>query len=305
MPVALVRHGLKRSEDARTARKRSFRAGTAKNQSGAFERARRRTGYERIKMGKQLYVKGKFIGAGRPLICVPVMEESQSDIAGKVRQLVDAGAEMIEWRVDAFAEHASLNAIRDTLSELKPLLKNTIFIYTLRSKEQGGLAELTAEQVYDIHQVGAESHTADFIDVEFFEAENAGREIRQLQKMGAHVIASHHDFDGTPKPEIMRMLLEQMGQSGADVVKLAVMPQSGQDVLSLLAETDRFHTTYPDRPLVTMSMGALGEITRIAGETFGSCITFGADGRVSAPGQLPADKLAGILDLLHESMEEK
>jgi 3-dehydroquinate dehydratase-1 len=101
----------------------------------------------------------------------------------------------------------------------------------------------------------------------------------------------------------MRMLLEQMGAGGADVVKLAVMPQNHSDVLALLTETNRFHETYPNQPLVTMSMGAIGCVSRVVGEAFGSCITFGAQGRASAPGQLPADRLSEVLTVLHESME--
>ena len=55
-------------------------------------------------------------------------------------------------------------------------------------------------------------------------------------------------------------------------------------------------------PLVTMSMGSLGVISRVAGEAFGSCITFGADGDVSAPGQMQADRLEMVLEALHEGM---
>ena len=61
--------------------------------------------------------------------------------------------------------------------------------------------------------------------------------------MGVYVIASHHDFEQTPDPEVIRMLLEQIRESGADVVKLAVMPQNMWDVLHLLEETNRFHET--------------------------------------------------------------
>jgi 3-dehydroquinate dehydratase-1 len=100
----------------------------------------------------------------------------------------------------------------------------------------------------------------------------------------------------------MQMLLERMAESDADIVKLAVMPQSREDVLSLLAETGSFHETYPDQPLITMSMGALGVVSRIAGETFGSCVTFGAGNQASAPGQMPMDELEKILNAIHTSM---
>ena len=253
-------------------------------------------------MKKELCVKGRIIGKGKPLVCVPVMETNRRDIVDKVKRLVNSKTEMIEWRVDAFEQLTDLNAIREVLFELKPLVKDTILIYTLRTKSQGGLAKLTREQICDILQIGAESKTADFIDVEFFGDGDTEEEIRQLQKMGAYVIASHHDFDETPEGDILHMLLEQMNKRGADVVKIAVMPNDTDDVLSLLHETGKFHEMYPSQPLVTMSMGSLGCVSRIAGEIFGSCITFGAVDKVSAPGQLPADKLSQILDILHESV---
>ena len=101
----------------------------------------------------------------------------------------------------------------------------------------------------------------------------------------------------------MRMLLEQIYESGADVVKLAVMPQNTKDVLHLLSETNAFHENHPDRALITMSMGAKGGISRVAGEFFGSCVTFGAGGQASAPGQLPVKQLEEILHILHQSVD--
>ncbi|MDD6505190.1 MAG: type I 3-dehydroquinate dehydratase, partial [Lachnospiraceae bacterium] len=68
---------------------------------------------------------------------------------------------MIEWRLDAFAKVESLNAIREVLDRLEPSLKETILVYTFRSQQQGGLLELSPEQIYDIQQVGAESGAVD------------------------------------------------------------------------------------------------------------------------------------------------
>ena len=120
--------------------------------------------------------------------------------------------------------------------------------------------------------------------------------------MGVRIIASHHDFDGTPDERILHMLMDQMQQGGADVAKLAVMPNSADDVIRLLKLTNDTIQKYPTLPVVTMSMGGLGVISRLSGEVFGSCITFGADGAVSAPGQMQMDTLADILDALHVSM---
>lgn len=254
-------------------------------------------------MENLLCIKGKIIGKGKPLVCVPVMESSKEEILRETRRLEEAHTEMIEWRVDAFENVESPNAIREILNEMKHIIKESILVYTFRSKNQGGCKALSAADIYDIHQVAAESDVVDFIDVEYFEAKNPQKEIARLREMGAYVIASHHDFEQTPDTEVIRMLLEQIRESGADVVKLAVMPQNMWDVLHLLEETNRFHENHPDYPLITMSMGAKGGISRVAGEFFGSCVTFGAGGQASAPGQLPVKQLEEILHILHQSVD--
>ena len=100
-----------------------------------------------------LKVKNKIIGEGKPLVCVSVMDNKKEDIIAEVKRLVDEKAEMIEWRVDAFDGVESPNAVREVLGELKTLVKDTILIFTFRSKEQGGLRSLDGEMVYDLHQV--------------------------------------------------------------------------------------------------------------------------------------------------------
>jgi len=73
-------------------------------------------------------------------------------------------------------------------------------------------------------------------------------------------------------------------------------------VLELLTATEEMGRLYSDKPIITMSMGPLGLISRLAGETFGSALTFGAGEKASAPGQIPAKQLKEVLDLIHENM---
>lgn len=247
-----------------------------------------------------MVVKNKKIGEGKPLICVSVMEKDKEAVIAEVRRLITCGAEMIEWRVDAFSGVESPNAVREVLAEVASLIADTIFVFTFRSKEQGGECSLAHEKVYDLHQVAAESKVVDFIDLEYFYTEDADVEVYTLQKMGAKVITSHHDFHETPSADVLYMLLEQMKHSKADVVKLAVMPNAPEDVLRLLEETNHFHNRYPKQPLITMAMGKIGMISRISGEVFGSCVTFGAGKNASAPGQIPMADLQQILDILSD-----
>ena len=93
---------------------------------------------------KHLEIKGKVFGQGKPLICVPVMDTEKEDIVQEIKCLVDKKVDIIEWRVDAFAGINSLNAIREVFQEVKPLLNDTVFLFTFRSKEQGGRALASA-----------------------------------------------------------------------------------------------------------------------------------------------------------------
>lgn len=245
-----------------------------------------------------LKIKNKVIGEGKPLVCVSVLDTNKEEIVSEVKRLIEKNTEMIEWRVDAFEGVESPNAVREVLNELAPLVKETILVFTFRSKEQGGMCSLDSKKVYDLHQVAAESKVVDFIDVEYFYTEDADVEVYDLQKMGAKVITSHHDFHETPSADVLFMLLEQMKHSHADIIKMAMMPQCTEDVLRLLTETNRFHKRYPNQPLITMSMGKLGAVSRVSGETFGSCVTFGAGKNASAPGQIDMEKLEEILEVL-------
>lgn len=110
---------------------------------------------------------------------------------------------------------------------------------------------------------------------------------------------SNHDFDKTPSFDEITGRLIGMKKLGADVAKLACMPNSAKDVLTLLSATEAVKSQYPDEPLITMSMGKLGTISRISGEIFGSALTFGSAKKASAPGQLEVTTLQQILRALH------
>ena len=57
---------------------------------------------------------------------------------------------------------------------------------------------------------------------------------------------------------------------------------------------------YTDRPVISMAMGSLGSISRIAGENFGSAVTFATVGAASAPGQFPIQELRTMMEVLHQ-----
>lgn len=255
-------------------------------------------------MAEYITIKGREIGKGAPIVCVPVMAPSAKEIINDISELVQNGTDMIEWRVDTFENYHSMNAIREILAEVSPIVKNTIFMFTYRSKKQGGCGEHNADLRRDIHDIAGESHVVDIVDVEYFTEKNAAEEINRLRKMGMKVMSSHHDFDETPAPEVLRILIEEEYESGADMVKLAMMPKTMDDVLNLFSETYKFHKTYPNVPIITMSMGRLGGFSRFLGEYSGSCISWGAWKWESAPGQLDQIEVKKLIDGIHRLCQE-
>ena len=86
----------------------------------------------------------------------------------------------------------------------------------------------------------------------------------------------------------------------ADICKIAVMPRDATDVLTLLSATNEMYTHYASVPIVTMSMGQLGMISRVTGQLFGSALTFGS-AKASAPGQLSVQVLRNYLKTFEQN----
>ena len=136
---------------------------------------------------------------------------------------------------------------------------------------------------------------------EVFSGDDAVKNIIQTAHAhGVKVIASNHDFEGTPAREELVARLCKMQDLGADILKIAVMPQTRSDVLTLLSVTEEMSSLHTSRPVITMSMGRTGTLSRLCGEVFGSAVTFASFGKVSAPGQIAIEDLKAGLRLLHK-----
>ena len=109
---------------------------------------------------------------------------------------------------------------------------------------------------------------------------------------------SNHDFEKTPTLLEMKERLEKMEILGSDILKIAVMPNSKKDVLNLLHLTMEMSEKL-SKPLITMSMGQMGVISRICGELVGSAMTFASAGQASAPGQIAVEDMNLLLEAIH------
>ena len=243
------------------------------------------------------------IGAGAPKIIVPIVGVTKEDILNEAKTFNSIPVDVVEWRVDWFEHVFEFDKVEDVLKELRTVLGNIPLLLTFRTKKEGGEKAIDTKDYKELNLRAAKTGYVDFIDVEIFTGDDVVREIIDgAHAAGVRVIASNHDFFKTPAKSDIIYRLRKMQDMGADILKIAVMPQSKRDVLTLLCATEEMVTDYADRPIITMSMAGTGVISRLCGEVFGSSMTFGAAKKASAPGQMGVNDLNTVLDLLHCAM---
>ena len=245
-------------------------------------------------------VKKLRIGEGIPKICVPIVGDTWKKIFDEADKIAETSPDLAEWRCDFFQEIDCPERVREVLNGVEMRLKGIPLLFTFRSREEGGERTMEPDSYRRLNLMAAENKKVDLVDVECCkDPEMSKRLIRELHGLGVKVVGSSHNFQETPeKDEIIRRLM-QMDAVGADIVKLAAMPKDEGDLLKILCATNEVKGK-TKKPVVTMSMGQKGALSRICGAVFGSAITFGSMGQASAPGQIPVEELRGLLANIHQ-----
>ena len=231
------------------------------------------------------------------------MGKTREEILAKGKELASIPLHVVEWRVDFYEDVFQIPQVLETLKGLRAALGETPILFTFRTLKEGGEKEISMEDYTALNKAVAQSGDADAIDVEIFSGDQVVLEnIANIHAAGKVVVGSNHDFHKTPSQADLIYRLRKMQDMGADIPKIAVMPQNKADVLTLLAATEEMYRCYADRPIITMSMSATGVISRLCGEVFGSSMTFGAVGQVSAPGQIPVEQLNAATEIIHNAL---
>ena len=243
------------------------------------------------------------IGAGIPKVCVPIVGVTREEILTAGEQIKEIGADVVEWRVDWYEHVFDFPQVKKTAKELRDIFGETPLLFTFRTSREGGEKAIETDAYVSLNEAISRTGYVDLVDVEAFTGDEAVRQvIATAHKCGVKVVASYHDFHKTPDQAELVSRLRKMQDLGADIPKIAVMPQNKKDVLVLLAATEEMYSSYADRPIITMSMAGTGVISRLCGEVFGSALTFGAASKSSAPGQMDVEDLKTVLSLLHKSL---
>jgi 3-dehydroquinate dehydratase type I len=219
-------------------------------------------------------------------ICIPIGASTTENAVEKIIRANDL-ADLLEFRLDLLDP--------GRLEELMRAAARPV-IATYRSGRQGGEGSDNYAIRRRFLQQGLATG-AQLVDVEF----DMPARFREgfLASPGAHrTIVSQHLPEGTPSWTALRELLKEMGGAGASLVKIVTQARSVEDnlrVLRLIPEAKR-----KGLGIITFCMGPLGRISRIASPLLGGYLTFASleAGEESAPGQIPAEEMRRILDLL-------
>lgn len=253
-------------------------------------------------MSKIVKVRNVSLGEGGPKLCVPIMGATREALLTEAAGVKLLPLDLVEWRADFFSGVQEPGRAVAMLGELREALGEIPILFTVRTRREHGELDIADEAYARLNMEVARSRKADLIDVELFTQPSVLRLLMAgIHACGVKIIMSNHDFDATPPCSELVNRLRKMRSWGADIVKIAVMPHTPDDVLALL-EATREAAKDGKSPVVSMAMGGLGVITRLAGEIFGSALTFGAADKASAPGQISAGELRHILNILHESL---
>ncbi|KAF5064415.1 3-dehydroquinate dehydratase [anaerobic digester metagenome] len=204
----------------------------------------------------------------KPLICVPILEKDRKSVLKVASEAVNAGADLVELRIDALLD-SDPQSIIHLMEEI-----NYPLIATNRMREEGGhFMGSEAERTEILVEV---ADHADYIDIELQTDEKCRSQVIRAAKS---TIISYHDFQKTPYLNELLEVVKREKELGS-IAKFAVMPQNMQDTLNVLEVVNQHDNT------IGIAMGKMGRYTRVVAPLLGSPITYASLGGGSAPGQL-------------------
>jgi 3-dehydroquinate dehydratase-1 len=191
-------------------------------------------------------------------------------------------ADLLELRLDYFP-----TAIGELCAQAPGLA--IPLLTTARCPAEGGKNNLTAAQRMALLRPLL-PHTA-VIDIEIASLQEMATLLEEVNQSPTLLLASFHDFHGTPSLAELLRLQERALAAGADAVKFATTLTSTHDLATLVELLGQ-----PDHPpLCAMGMGPLGKVSRLTLGRIGSIFNYGYLDEATVPGQWPSARLKSLL----------
>jgi 3-dehydroquinate dehydratase I len=212
---------------------------------------------------------------------------AEKDVESMVKAAAGADCDVVEARLDFLADASDLAGLRGIR---KPIVATCMPVW------EGGMFKGMEEDRIRILESALEY--AEYISIEY-KTEKRYRDglVVEAGKKGVKVIMAFHDFNNTPPTHEIVELMKKMEAECADIVKVAFKPRSYVDVLNVLKAQVSANLK---APVIAVSMGEMGRVSRVAGPMMGAFMTFAApsDGKAAAAGQYTLDEVREIKRLL-------
>ena len=260
-----------------------------------------------MNLSKPIILSQGPIGDGKePLVCTPLVEKNEQAVLLELAAVIAKSPDIIEWRVDFFEGIDDTSRVVALAQQIRQSAQGIPIIFTRRSTREGGEPiSIDENQVLELYRAVCTSQYVDIVDYELSsDPVHFQAVLGTAHKAGVKLIASYHNFQQTPPAQQIVEKFVMAEKSGADIAKVAVMPQAIEDVLTLLAATLQGHRSIK-LPVISMSMGAYGSLSRLFGWAFGSSVTFAVGDKASAPGQVPIEELRIVLEIFQRSLARK
>ncbi len=220
-------------------------------------------------------------------ICVSILPKDIEEALSLIETAEKEKANLVEVRLD------HLGAARN----LKDLVKSTKIPLIATNKlliENGffGGTETARQQTLFL----AAKNGFEYVDVDLGGLK-LKETIGELKPLGAKLIVSYHNFNGTLNISEMVKILEEEMACGANVCKIVTTANKMEDNLAMLNFVSAMSSK---TKLVCFCMGEQGKVSRLLSPLFGAFFTFASlkQGSETAAGQMTVQEMRATYDLL-------
>ena len=170
-------------------------------------------------------------------------------------------------------------------------------VATCRSKEMGGNF-VGSESQRSTYLLEAIDHGASFVDIEIeTEPEFLKQVSNAASRKKCRLIISKHFTQSTPEYPDLVAMIDKMKNTGADILKLVVTPESIRDCRRVL---QLYNLENLETPLIAFAMGTIGRFTRVSALFLGAPFMYVAQdsGKEAASGQISLSEMRSIVRTL-------
>ncbi len=198
-------------------------------------------------------------------LCVSIFATSIEQVQREIALAAEAGADMVELRIDEFNGDISGHAHHSLLPA----------IVTYRPTWEGGRSQASDQN--RMETLGFLNHLVAYVDVEFETFRRTAADRSEFTRL----IVSSHDFAG--RPDRLYNILQELSDLDADVNKIVWTARSIRDNIEAFEILQS-----RQKPTIALCMGEAGLLSRVLAKKFGAFLTFASLDSQSgtAPGQV-------------------